>query len=104
MERALPDDPVVGVDFADSYWRQQALTELDLDAQAASAPDEVELRLLAENLPSLCWIADGDGSIGWYNRRWHEYCGSTAEAMTGWGWQSAGPHGNLPAGCRESRR
>ena len=96
MERALPDDGVVGVDFADSYWRQLASTDLALDAFAGSGPDEVELRLLADNLPSLCWIADGDGSIGWYNRRWHEYCGSTAEAMAGWGWQSVHDPAILP--------
>lgn len=92
----MPDDQVVGVDFADSVWRQTAPTELNLGAFSGYRPDKAELRLLAENLPSLCWIADGDGSIGWYNRRWHEYCGSTPEAMAGWGWQSAHDPAILP--------
>jgi len=47
-----------------------------------------EFRLLADNIPTLCWIANGDGYIVWYNRRWHEYCGTTPEQMEGWGWQS----------------
>ena len=50
--------------------------------------DQAEYRELADNLPTLCWIANADGYIIWYNRRWHEYCGTTAEQMEGWGWQS----------------
>ncbi|MEO6248513.1 MAG: PAS domain S-box protein [Sphingomicrobium sp.] len=84
----MPEIGAVGEDFADSYWRQLAFTDLALHPLTVGQPSEVELRLLADNLPSLCWIADGDGSIGWYNRRWHEYAGSTPEAMAGWGWQS----------------
>ena len=92
----MPHDQFAGVDFADFYWRKPAPTGLELPAFAGSQPDEVELRLLGDNLPSLCWIADGDGSIGWYNRRWHDYCGSTAEAMAGWGWQSVHDPAILP--------
>ena len=29
-------------------------------------------RLFAENLPALCWMANANGYIFWYNRRWHE--------------------------------
>ena len=53
-----------------------------------SSIDDVTFRLLAENLPTLCWIANADGYIVWYNRRWHEYCGTTPEQMEGWGWQA----------------
>ena len=31
-----------------------------------------DFRNLAENLPILCWIADADGYIYWYNKRWYE--------------------------------
>ncbi len=92
----MPVDRFVGVDFADLYWRKLAATGLDLPAFAGSPPDEIELRLLGDYLPSLCWIADGDGSIGWYNQRWHDYCGSTPEAMAGWGWQSVHDPAILP--------
>jgi PAS domain S-box-containing protein len=50
--------------------------------------DDWEFRQLAENLPILCWIADADGYIVWYNRQWYDYTGATPEQMQGWGWQS----------------
>ena len=59
-----------------------------LPEPVAPSIDNVTFRLLAENLPVLCWIANADGYIVWYNRRWHEYCGTTPEQMEGWGWQS----------------
>ena len=54
----------------------------------ANKLDPAELQLLADNLPTLCWVANGDGYIVWYNRRWHEYCGTTPTEMEGWSWQS----------------
>ena len=45
-------------------------------------------RLLADNIPQLAWIADADGYIFWYNRRWHDYTGCSLAEMEGWGWQS----------------
>ena len=47
-----------------------------------------QFRLLADNMPVLCWIADATGYITWYNRRWYEYTGTTPAEMEGWGWQS----------------
>ena len=84
----IPNDELGSGDFNDTYWREVPPALTDLQVRGASQPDLAELRLLADNLPSLCWIADGDGSIGWYNRRWHDYCGSTPEEMSGLGWQS----------------
>jgi PAS domain S-box-containing protein len=60
------------------------------------APDADDFRLIAENMPMLCWIARGDGYIYWYNRRWHDYCGSTPQAMEGWGWQDVHDPAQLP--------
>ena len=34
-------------------------------------------RLLADTIPTLCWMADPTGNIYWYNKRWHEYTGLT---------------------------
>jgi two-component system, sensor histidine kinase PdtaS len=59
--------------------------------------DDSQFRLLAENIPTLCWMANADGYIFWYNRRWHEYCGTTPEEMEGWGWQSVHEPDVLPA-------
>ena len=49
-----------------------------------------DFRLLGDNIPTLAWMANADGYIFWYNRRWHEYCGTTPAEMEGWGWQSVG--------------
>lgn len=67
-----------------------------LPALSSQEIDEATIRYLADNLPTLCWIARGDGYIVWYNRRWHEYCGTTPEEMEGWGWQSAHDPSQLP--------
>lgn len=79
------------------YWRDQATesTVVNVDDLPAS-PAADDFQLLAENLPVLCWIARGDGYIFWYNKRWHDYCGSTPDAMAGWGWQSVHDPVELP--------
>lgn len=50
--------------------------------------DDKAFRLLADAIPALCWIANANGYVVWYNQRWHDYCGSTLEEMEGWAWQS----------------
>ncbi len=49
---------------------------------------EERFRTLAENIPTLCWMADPDGDIFWYNPRWYEYTGATPNQLEGWGWES----------------
>jgi PAS domain S-box-containing protein len=49
---------------------------------------ERRLQIFVDSLPALAWIANADGWITWFNRRWYEYTGTTLEAMEGWGWQS----------------
>ncbi|MBC7745235.1 MAG: PAS domain-containing protein, partial [Flavobacterium sp.] len=48
---------------------------------------EEKFSTLADNMENLAWIADGGGSVYWYNKRWFEYTGTTLEEMAGWGWQ-----------------
>ena len=57
-------------------------------AEVALRQSEDRFRTLANAIPQLCWMADTDGWIFWYNNRWYEYTGKTAEQMEGWGWQS----------------
>jgi PAS domain S-box-containing protein len=57
-------------------------------AEEALQKSEAEFRTLANAIPQLCWTANADGWITWYNRRWYEYTGTTREQMEGWGWQS----------------
>ncbi|HEX8547075.1 MAG TPA: ATP-binding protein [Cytophagaceae bacterium] len=49
---------------------------------------EEQFHALADNIPNLAWIANGEGWIYWYNKRWYEYTGKTPSEMEGWGWQS----------------
>jgi PAS domain S-box-containing protein len=50
--------------------------------------NEQQFRTMAESIPQLAWMAQPDGHIFWYNRRWYEYTGTTLEQMEGWGWQA----------------
>jgi PAS domain S-box-containing protein len=66
-------------------------------AEEALRASEANFRTLADNIPTLCWMANADGWIYWYNRRWHEYTGTTPDQMEGWGWQSVHDPLVLPA-------
>ena len=74
--------------FEHDYWRSVPSLSDDMPALAPGTIEDLEFRLLADHIPTPCWIANGDGYIVWYNRRWHEYTGTTPEQMEGWGWQS----------------
>ena len=63
---------------------------------SANAIGIVDLQTLAENLPIPCWIASARGGIFWFNRKWHQYCGSTPSEMAGGGWQSVHDTEDLP--------
>ncbi len=56
-----------------------------------------EFRALADNIPTLCWMARSDGHIFWYNRRWYEFTGLSFEEQEGWGWESVHDPDLLPA-------
>jgi PAS domain S-box-containing protein len=81
------DDGVLG-DFQHRYWRSAPVVGEKLPPLSPAGIRDDQFKLAADNIPTLCWIANGDGYIVWYNRRWHDYCGTTAEQMEGWGWQS----------------
>ncbi len=55
-----------------------------------------EFTALADNIPTLCWMAYPDGNIFWYNRRWYEYTGTTIKSQEGWGWESVHDPDVLP--------
>ena len=56
-------------------------------AEAELRESEEQFRTMADSLPQLAWMADDQGSIYWYNRRWYEYTGTTLDEMRGWGWR-----------------
>jgi PAS domain S-box-containing protein len=66
-------------------------------AEEALKRSEAQFRTLANAIPQLCWMANSDGWIFWYNDRWYEYTGTTPEQMKGWGWQSVHDPQVLPS-------
>jgi PAS domain S-box-containing protein len=55
--------------------------------ESALRESETRFRELADNISQFAWTADAKGWIYWYNKRWHDYAGTTLEDMQGWGWQ-----------------
>jgi formate hydrogenlyase transcriptional activator len=50
---------------------------------------ERELRDVIETIPSMAWSAAADGAAEFFNRRWLDYAGLTADQAQGWGWTTA---------------
>ncbi|WP_426086566.1 hybrid sensor histidine kinase/response regulator [Janthinobacterium sp. PSPC1-1] len=65
-------------------------------AEESLRHSEEDLRALANSIPQLAWIASFDGTIAWYNQRWHDYTGTSAEQMAGEGWSIAYDAQHLP--------
>lgn len=84
-------------DFQHQYWRSAPRLSDKLPLLSADQIPEDQFKLIGDNIPVLCWMANGDGYIVWYNRRWYEYTGSTPAEMEGWGWQAVHDPGVLPA-------
>ena len=57
-------------------------------AEAALRDSEERFRTLADNISTLCWMAEPDGSIFWFNSRWYDYTGMRPADQEGWGWQT----------------
>jgi PAS domain S-box-containing protein len=76
-----PSGEIVGVNVA-----AEEITERKR-AEAALQASELQFRTLADNISQFAWTADANGWIYWYNKRWHDYTGTTPEDMEGWGWQ-----------------
>jgi PAS domain S-box-containing protein len=57
-------------------------------AEATLRESEERFRTLADNIAQFAWMADGDGELFWYNKRWYDYTGTTFEQMRGSGWQA----------------
>jgi PAS domain S-box-containing protein len=50
-----------------------------LRIQRAMRESEERFRMLAENISQFAWIADPSGHIFWFNKRWYEFTGLTAD-------------------------
>ena len=54
--------------------------------EAALRESSERFRAMADHISQLAWMAEADGHIFWYNRRWFEYTGTTLDAVQGSGW------------------
>lgn len=56
-----------------------------------SAREEVKIHeekfeTIANNIPQMAWMSDGDGWVSWYNQRWVDYTGYTSEDLKSLEW------------------
>ena len=59
---------------------QQALAEI--------RKSEQRLRLIIDTIPAQAWRGLPDGSVDYFNQRWHDYTGLSPTAAHGWGWNA----------------
>ena len=79
---------IVGVNVAAEEVTERKRAEAVLAANdKALRESELRFRELADNISQFAWTADASGWIYWYNKRWHDYTGTTLEDMQGWDWQ-----------------
>jgi PAS domain S-box-containing protein len=65
-------------------------SQLDLKKALAEIKNsENRLRTIIDTIPALAWSAHPDGSAEFFNRRWLDYAGLSADEASGWGWTSA---------------
>jgi len=65
-------------------------------SEEALRESETRFRVMADNIAPLAWMANVDGWIFFYNRRWFDYTGTTLEEMQGWGWEKVLHPDHLP--------
>ena len=70
---------------------------------AAVRAGETNFRTLTETIPQIIWIARPDAQVDFFNHRWFEYTGLTAEQSKGLSWESIVHPDDLP-GCLEKWR
>ena len=77
----------VGV-FAELHRKSHQLERLnrELEQRVAERTEELresesQFRTLANSIPQLAWMANPDGTAFWFNQRWYDYTGTSAEEM-----------------------
>lgn len=56
------------------------------EAEARLRESEERFRTLADNMSQLSWMADQNGRLVWFNRRWYEFTGASEKRSVNWGW------------------
>jgi PAS domain S-box-containing protein len=97
LQRTGRGDPAFFISCIEDISERHVIAEALKQRSEELRESEERFRTLADNIPTLCWMADEKGSIFWYNARWYEYTGTTPEEMVGWGWQSVHDPAVLPS-------
>jgi PAS domain S-box-containing protein len=63
---------------------------------SAEARQAQDIRLVVDTIPGLVWSTRPDGSAEFFNQRWLEYTGLSAEQALDWGWKLAIHSDDLP--------
>jgi len=83
-----PDGSIVGVNVVAEEITERKRAEAVLSAsEKALRESEARFRELADNMSQMAWTTDPTGWRNWFNKRWHDYTGTTLEEVKGWGWQ-----------------
>ena len=79
---------IIGINVVAEDITERKRAEAVLAAsENALRESEKQFRDLADNIDQFAWTADTDGRRNWFNKRWHDYAGTTLEEMQGFGWQ-----------------
>jgi formate hydrogenlyase transcriptional activator len=79
-------DRAVGVGIAQPDYNQAMASPRHSFEQTRRAHD---VRLVIDAIPALAWSARADGSADFFNQRWLDYTGLSAEQASDWGWTVA---------------
>ena len=60
-----------------------------LEQRSEQARQAQDARLVLDTIPALAWSARADGSADFFNQRWLDYTGLSAEQARDWGWTGA---------------
>ena len=64
--------------------------------EVALRESESRFRRMADTVPNIVWTARPDGSLDYYNRRWHDYTGLSLEETQGSRWEQVIHEADLP--------
>jgi two-component system sensor histidine kinase VicK len=82
MYEPIPDGiMVIAYDLSDAVTARMEVEE-----------SESKIRSFAEAMPQMAFIADKDGSLEYFNRRWYDFVGMPKNETEGWNWQGKVHH------------
>src|SRR4029077_12560934 len=92
FRRAGESCPVAGHLWMSACSRLMTFTKFAMTSAAWGSEQTHQLqgvRLVVDAIPTLAWAARADGSADFFNQRWLDYTGLSAEQARDWGWTVA---------------